>query len=154
MSARGQILALPGGAVCAILSPSQKEQVGHAGTRKSAPEGGGGFLGRRKGFVDLRQLSLRVGVSHLGQALELDLQVNEVGGSCKSGAFSMGYSLRIPLPRGTLKIKSESRLRTRERNGEVPTARFLSTYFVWEPKASESRQTLQPRNGEETEQAN
>ena len=51
----------------------------------------------------------------------------------------MGYSLHIPLPRGTLKIKSESRLRPRERNGEVPTFRLVSTYVVWEPRAPESR---------------
>ena len=39
----------------------------------------------------------------------------------------MGYSLRIPLWRGTLKIKSKSRLRSRERYGEIPTFRLLST---------------------------
>ena len=50
----------------------------------------------------------------------------------------MGYSLRIPLGRGTLKIKSKSRLRYRERHGEVPSFRLLSTYFVWEQKASGS----------------
>ncbi len=65
----------------------------------------------------------------------------------------MGYSLRIPLWRGTLKIKSKSRLGSRERYGEIPTFRLLSTYFIWEPKASESRQTEQLRNGEQAEQA-
>ena len=61
--------------------------------------------------------------------------------NCKSGAFNMGYSLHIPVPRGTVKVKSESRLRPRERSGKVPTFRLFSTYFVWEPKASRSQQT-------------
>jgi len=65
----------------------------------------------------------------------------------------MGYSLRMPLWRGTLKIKSESRLRTRERSGKVPTFRLLSTYFVWEPKASGSGQTKQAKLGEQAEHA-
>ena len=60
----------------------------------------------------------------------------------------MDYSYRIPLWGRTLKIKSESRLRARERSGEVPTFRLLSTYFVWEPKASGSGQTRQSKNGE------
>jgi hypothetical protein len=47
-----------------------------------------------------------------------------------------------------LKIKSESRLRTRERSGEVPTFSLFSTYFVWEPKPSESGQAKQSKNGE------
>jgi hypothetical protein len=58
----------------------------------------------------------------------------------------MGYSYRIPVWGRTLKIKSESRLRARERSGEVPTFRLLSTYFVWEPKASGSDQS---KNGEQ-----
>ena len=49
----------------------------------------------------------------------------------------MGYSLRIPLWRGTLKIKSESRLRSRERYGKFPVFRFFSTYFIWDSTASE-----------------
>jgi hypothetical protein len=48
----------------------------------------------------------------------------------------MGYSLHIPLPHGTLKIKSKNRLRYRERYGEAPAFHLLSTYIVWEPKAS------------------
>ncbi len=50
----------------------------------------------------------------------------------------MGYSLHIPLPRGTLKVKSESRLRPRERSGNVPTFQLFSTYFVWQQNASQS----------------
>jgi len=63
----------------------------------------------------------------------------------------MGYSLRIPLGRGTLKIKSKSRLRYRERHGEVPSFRLLSTYFVWEQKASGSGQPEQSKNGEQAD---
>jgi hypothetical protein len=46
-----------------------------------------------------------------------------------------GYSFHVPLRRGTLKIKSENRLSSRERSGKVPTFRLFSIYFVWEPKA-------------------
>jgi len=55
-------------------------------------------------------------------------------GQGKSGACNMGYSLRIQLLRGTLKIKSKSRLRSHERDGKSPTFRLFSTYFVWEPR--------------------
>jgi hypothetical protein len=60
----------------------------------------------------------------------------------------MGYSLHVPLPRGTLKIKSKSRLRYRERYGEAAAFHLLSTYFVWEPKTSNSDQTEQSKNEE------
>ena len=45
-----------------------------------------------------------------------------------------GYSFHVALRRGTLKIKSENRLRSRERSGKVPTFRLFSIYFVWAPK--------------------
>ena len=67
--------------------------------------------------------------------------------NCK-WAYIMGYSLHIPLPRGTLKVKSESKLRPRERSGNVPTLRLFSTYFVWQPNASQPEQTKQSKNGE------
>jgi hypothetical protein len=58
----------------------------------------------------------------------------------------MGYSVRIPLWRGTVKIKSESRLRTRELNKEVPMFRLLSAYVIWEPrKLPQSGQEGQPK---------
>ena len=50
----------------------------------------------------------------------------------------MGYSLHILLPRGTLKVKSENRLRPRERSGKVHTVRLFSTYFVWQQNAPQS----------------
>jgi hypothetical protein len=65
----------------------------------------------------------------------------------------MGYSFHIPLRRGTLKIKSENRLRSRERFGKVPKFQLFSTYFVWEPKASRPQQTKQSKNGEQAEHA-
>ena len=46
----------------------------------------------------------------------------------------MGYSVHIPLGVGRLKIKSESRLRQRERDGKVRVWRFGSLYIVWEPR--------------------
>ena len=46
----------------------------------------------------------------------------------------MGFSYRLHLPRGTLKIKSESRLRTRERFRDVPVMKVGFAYFVWERK--------------------
>lgn len=47
----------------------------------------------------------------------------------------MGYSYHVQLRRGTLKIKSQSRLRSRERDREVPVCRLGWIYFVWERKA-------------------
>lgn len=44
----------------------------------------------------------------------------------------MGYSLRVPLPGGKLKIKSKSRLRPREAEGKVPMLRFLGLYVIWD----------------------
>jgi hypothetical protein len=49
----------------------------------------------------------------------------------------MGYSVHIPLPRGTLKVKSESRLRPGERSGKVPTLRLFSTYLVWQQNVAQ-----------------
>jgi hypothetical protein len=46
----------------------------------------------------------------------------------------MGYSHYIQLGFGRLKFKSESRLRRRERDGEVPVWRIGSLYIVWEPR--------------------
>ncbi len=42
----------------------------------------------------------------------------------------MGYSFRIRLPGGRLKIKTQDRLRRRE----VRTRRIADLYFVWEPR--------------------
>jgi hypothetical protein len=47
----------------------------------------------------------------------------------------MGYSLHIPLGFGRLKIKSESRLRQREKDGKITVWRFGSLYVVWEPRS-------------------
>lgn len=52
----------------------------------------------------------------------------------------MGYSYHVPLRSGTLKIKSESRLRGRERDREVPVWKFAGVYFVWQPKQSTAPQ--------------
>lgn len=57
----------------------------------------------------------------------------------------MGYSVHLPLPGGTLKVKSESRLRTRERENEVPVWRFGSTYFVWLATPSDRRVEVKPQ---------
>lgn len=46
----------------------------------------------------------------------------------------MSFSYRVHFPRGTLKIKSESRLRTRERFRNVPVLKVGFAYFVWERK--------------------
>lgn len=46
----------------------------------------------------------------------------------------MGYSFRIRLPGGRLKIKTQDRLRRRELSGEVRTRRIADLYFVWEPR--------------------
>ena len=45
----------------------------------------------------------------------------------------MSYSLHVPLIGGRLKLKSESRLRRREWDGEVPVWRFGSLCVIWEP---------------------
>ena len=47
----------------------------------------------------------------------------------------MGYSYRFGLPGGTLKVKSESRLRNREREREVPVWRLGPLYLVWQPNS-------------------
>ena len=44
----------------------------------------------------------------------------------------MGYSFRVPLVFGRIKIKSESRLRSKERAKKVPTLRIGNTWIVWE----------------------
>ena len=46
----------------------------------------------------------------------------------------MGYSLHVPLWFGRLKFKSESRLRSREKDAKVPVWRYGSLYIVWEPR--------------------
>lgn len=46
----------------------------------------------------------------------------------------MGFSFRIRLPGGRLKIKTQDRLRRRELLGEVPVKRVADLYFVWEPR--------------------
>jgi hypothetical protein len=56
----------------------------------------------------------------------------------------MGYSVRIPLGFGRLKIKSESRLRTKERAKEVPTWRFGNTWIVWESYDQKRNDTNHP----------
>lgn len=43
----------------------------------------------------------------------------------------MPYSVHIPLWFGTLKIKSENRLRSKEKDGRLPVWRIGDTYFVW-----------------------
>jgi hypothetical protein len=50
----------------------------------------------------------------------------------------MGYSLRVPLGFGRLKLKSESRLRQREKDGKVPVWRIGSMCIVWEPRSKYS----------------
>jgi hypothetical protein len=47
----------------------------------------------------------------------------------------LGYSLHIPLGFGRLKIKSESRLRPREKDGKVPVWHIGSMCIVWEPRS-------------------
>jgi hypothetical protein len=43
----------------------------------------------------------------------------------------MPYSVHIPLWFGTLKIKSENRLRSKEKDGRLPVWRIGDIYFVW-----------------------
>jgi len=49
----------------------------------------------------------------------------------------MGYSLRIPLPGGKLKIKSKNRLRPREVERKVPVLQLLGVFLIWESKEQE-----------------
>ena len=44
----------------------------------------------------------------------------------------MGLSLRIPLGRGTLKIKSKSRIRPDEIKRKLPTLNLLGLHFIWD----------------------
>ena len=44
----------------------------------------------------------------------------------------MGLSLRIPLGRGTLKIKSKSRIRPDEIKRRLPTFNLLGLHFIWD----------------------
>ena len=46
----------------------------------------------------------------------------------------MGYSLRVPLPGGRLKIKSKGRLRPREVERKVPVVNLFGVYLIWESK--------------------
>jgi hypothetical protein len=50
----------------------------------------------------------------------------------------MGYSLHVPLGFGRLKLKSESRLRQREKDGKVTVWRIGSMYVVWEPRPKDT----------------
>ena len=51
----------------------------------------------------------------------------------------MGYSLPVPLGFGRLKFKSESRLRSGEKDGKVPVWRCGSLYIVWEPRSKNAK---------------
>ena len=51
----------------------------------------------------------------------------------------MGYSVHIPLGLGDLIIKSESRLRQSERNGEVRVLKIGKSYYVWRPRGTDQR---------------
>ncbi|MCB1545459.1 MAG: hypothetical protein KDJ30_14620 [Rhodoblastus sp.] len=51
----------------------------------------------------------------------------------------MGYSLHVPLPGGRLKIKSKSRLRSREAEGKVPVKKLLGLYLIWESREERER---------------
>lgn len=42
-------------------------------------------------------------------------------------------TLRIKLPRGTLKVKTYRELRTRERERRVPVVKIGAVYFIWWP---------------------
>lgn len=53
----------------------------------------------------------------------------------------MDYSVRVPLGFGRLKIKSKSRLRTKERAKEVPTWRVGNTWIVWESYGQKTSDT-------------
>ncbi len=51
----------------------------------------------------------------------------------------MGFSIHVPLWSGVLKIKSADRLRSRERQHEVPALRVLSIWLVWQSKSGDKR---------------
>ena len=44
----------------------------------------------------------------------------------------MGISLRIPLGRGTLKIKTKNRVRPGEIKRNLPKMKILGLYFLWD----------------------
>ncbi len=50
----------------------------------------------------------------------------------------MGLSLRIPLGRGTLKIKSKSRVRPDEIKRRLPTLNLLGLYIIWDNGRSQN----------------
>ncbi|MFO1168015.1 MAG: hypothetical protein U1E19_07860 [Rhodoblastus sp.] len=50
----------------------------------------------------------------------------------------MGLSLRIPLGRGTLKIKSKSRVRPDEIKRKLPTLNLLGLYIIWDNGRSQN----------------
>jgi hypothetical protein len=50
----------------------------------------------------------------------------------------MGYSVRVPLWFGQLKIKSESRVRSLERYGVVPSIHIGQTWIIWQSRANRS----------------
>jgi len=50
----------------------------------------------------------------------------------------MGLSLRIPLGRGTLKIKSKSRIRPDEIKRKLPTLNLLGLHFIWDNGRSQN----------------
>ncbi len=51
----------------------------------------------------------------------------------------MGYSLRVPLPGGKLKIKSKGRLRPREADRKVPLVNFFGVYLIWESREQDRK---------------
>ena len=50
----------------------------------------------------------------------------------------MGLSLRILLGRGTLKIKSKSRVRPDEIKRKLPTLNLLGLYIIWDNGRSQN----------------
>ena len=50
----------------------------------------------------------------------------------------MGLSLRIPLGRGTLKIKSKSRVRPDEIKRKLPALNLLGLYIIWDNGRSQN----------------
>ncbi len=47
--------------------------------------------------------------------------------------------IRIPLPGGTLKIKGERMLRSRERDRKVPVWKLGPVYVIWWPNSASRR---------------
>ena len=56
----------------------------------------------------------------------------------------MGLSLRIPLGRGTLKIKSKSRVRPDEIKRKLPTLNLLGLYIIWDNGRSQNSDRAAP----------